>query len=114
MIQRQFGENVEMLPPRKFRFADRGQQAKIEIQFQRNIPDSGWILALESNNKVETSGSHTRFLYVWESVTSSPFFQLPQFIYVEVMIRTTLQHHPTLYTQYNSQSNASQSYHTQQ
>lgn len=84
MIQRQFGENVEMLPPRKFRFADRGQQARIEIQFQRNIPDSGWILALESNNKVhvETSGSHTGFLYVWESVTLSPFFQLPQYIYV--------------------------------
>ena len=52
MVQRQFGEDVELLPPRKFRFADRGQQARIEIQFQRNIPDSGWILALESNNKV--------------------------------------------------------------
>ena len=52
IVQKQFGEDVELLPPRKFRFADRGQQARIEIQFQRNIPDSGWILALESNNKV--------------------------------------------------------------
>ena len=53
MVQRQYGENVEILSPRKFKFAGGGKEAKIEIQFQRSIPDGGWVLALESNNKVQ-------------------------------------------------------------
>ena len=52
MVQKQYGEDVEIMPPRKFRFAGGGKEAKIEIQFQRSIPEGGWVLALESSNKV--------------------------------------------------------------
>ncbi len=45
-------EDVELLPPRMFRFDEKGPQAKLEVQFQRQIPSTGWILALESDSKV--------------------------------------------------------------
>jgi len=52
MVQRQYGKNAEILSPRKFKFAGGGKETKIEIQFQRSISDGGWVLALESDNKV--------------------------------------------------------------
>ena len=54
MVQCLIGQEWEILPPRKLHFATvNGQrQASIEIQFERQLVDSGWILSLESNNKV--------------------------------------------------------------
>ncbi len=56
MVRKQYeGEDVELLPPRMFRIGEKGPQAKVEVQFQREITTTGWILALESNSKVYTS-----------------------------------------------------------
>ena len=48
------GQEWEILPPRKFEFVaiPGSMQEIIEIQFQRQLLDSGWILSLESNDKV--------------------------------------------------------------
>ena len=50
------GPEWEILPPRKFEFASLqgSTQEKIEIQFQRRLLDSGWIMSLETNDKVQT------------------------------------------------------------
>ena len=48
------GQEWEILPPRTFEFAaiSGSVEETIEIQFQRELLDSGWILSLESNDKV--------------------------------------------------------------
>lgn len=49
------GREWEILSPRKLDFATvegQKQQTQIEIQLQRKLLDSGWILSLESSNKV--------------------------------------------------------------
>ena len=43
---------METLAPRKFTFAGSAREAKLEIQFQRELPNTHWILALESDSKV--------------------------------------------------------------
>lgn len=48
MVQRQFGADWEILPPRKFTFASEA----LKIDFERQLLEAGWILALESSNKV--------------------------------------------------------------
>ena len=60
MVQCQVSQEWETLPPRKFNFAtvvEGRKQARIEIQFQRQLADTGWILSLESNNKVTQTES---------------------------------------------------------
>lgn len=50
-----FGPNWEVLGPKPFKLETRGgakNQEKIEINFQRILPESGWILSLKSENKV--------------------------------------------------------------
>ena len=54
MVEGQLGQEWEVLPPRKFSFmtTDGDKPGAMEIQFQREFPDSGWILSLESANRV--------------------------------------------------------------
>lgn len=54
MVESQMGQDWEILPPRTFDFAaiPGSVEEAIEIQFQRQLLDSGWILSLESNDKV--------------------------------------------------------------
>ena len=52
MVQKEFGDEAELLPPRRFKFAESGREAKMEIEFQRELASTGWILALESDSKV--------------------------------------------------------------
>ena len=59
MLQYQMGQEWEILPPRKLDFATVNKlhvkQRILEIQFQRDLGELGWILSLESNAKVCTN-----------------------------------------------------------
>lgn len=54
-IEEQFGPNWETLSPKQFKLEARvgaPKMEKIEINFQKMQPECGWVLHLESENKV--------------------------------------------------------------
>ena len=54
LVQQEFGGEWEILPPRRFKFGGEGAKGALEIQFERQLLEAGWILALESSNKVSS------------------------------------------------------------